>query len=129
MLVFARYLVRFLVLLIPAFLKDPVVTLLGIHALSVVFSTLLRPVKSEAPTRILTSRENVTTVLLRSALMMIGMAMILFSSILPQHFLLSVPGAVIYWAANADALSTEILLFSLVGKRDRATTESESGGS
>lgn len=100
-------------------------TLLSIHVLSVIFSTALTPMKSDAPTRILTAKQNITTVILRSTLMMIGMAMILYSSFLPQQFFLSVPGAVLYWAANADALSTEILLFSLVGKRERAITESE----
>ena len=130
MLVIARHLVRTLVLLTPFFLKDPVVTILSIHALSVLFSTLLQPNKSDLPTRILTSKENVTTVLLRSALLMIGMAMILFSSTTPQHYLLSIPGSVLYWAANADALATEILLFSLVSKGKKGdVTDSSSSAS
>jgi hypothetical protein len=129
MLVIARYIVRAFVLLLPFLLKDPAILLIGVHALSVVFSTLLRPAKSDAPTRILNKPQHMSSVVLRSILLISGMAMILFSIYVPNSLLLSAPGALLYWAANADSISSEVLLFSLIRDKDIVNVDDQSPSS
>ncbi len=114
MLVVARYIVRAIVLLLPMFLRDPAMLLIGVHVLSIVFATVLRPAKSDAPTRLLSKSQHLNSVILRSMMLLAGMALILFSDSVPNSFLLSIPGALLYWATNVDAVSSELMQFSLI---------------
>ncbi len=52
--------------------------------------------------------------------------MILFSMYVPNSLLLSVPGALLYWAANADSISSEVLLFSMIRDKDIVNVDDQS---